>query len=453
MSQTSAAADRTSPASPGRDPVAVVGLGYVGLPLALALAGTGTRVVGVDTSARVRDALAEGRPLFVEPGVEEALRARTPEEFAVTDRLPDTPPRAVIICVGTAVHPGTREPDLRHLRAAAEHVADHIADDTLVVVRSTIPVGTCRELVLPLLRRRVANPLLAFCPERIIQGQAMAELASLPQIIGGLDHASTARAGELLKSVASDQITVSSLEAAEMIKLICNAHTDLLYGFGNEVALLAAPLGLDAEELISTANLRYPRPDLARPGYVGGSCLTKDPYLLMHTAERAGRRPPLVAAAREVNEQVPGHVVERVLAALERTGRPAASAKVLVCGIAYKGRPVTDDVRGAAAVQVAAELRDRVGVLAGHDFVVEPDRIAELGYRPMELGEGLTDADALVLLVDHPGYARPENTAHLRRMRRPAVVFDMWGLLRAEFGAPGGSGGQGGVEYLRLGRG
>ncbi|RCV56553.1 nucleotide sugar dehydrogenase [Marinitenerispora sediminis] len=445
-----AVAEPTDTASRGRDPVAVVGLGYVGLPLALALAGTGARVVGVDTSARVRESLAAGRPLFVEPGVEEALRALSPEEFAITDRLPDTPPRAVIICVGTAVHADSREPDLRHLRAAAAHVAEHVADDTLVIVRSTVPVGTCREIVLPQLRRRVTDPLLAFCPERIIQGRAMAELASLPQIIGGLDRTSAARAGELLKSVAGDQITVSSLEAAEMIKLICNAHTDLLYGFGNEIALLAAPLGLDADELISAANLRYPRPDLARPGFVGGSCLTKDPYLLLHTAERAGHRPPLVAAAREINEQVPGHVVERVLAALERAGRPAETAKVLVCGIAYKGRPVTDDVRGAASVQVAAALRDRVAVLGGHDFVVGPDRIAELGYRPMELEEGLTDADAVVLLVDHPGYARPENTAHLARMRRPSVVFDMWGLLRTEFGAPTGPQG---IEYLRLGRG
>ncbi len=437
---------------PGRqaasDRVVVLGLGYVGLTLALALAAAGLPVTGVEVNPRAREALAARRPTFFEPGVAELLRSLPPERFTVTGRLPGTPPSAVIICVGTAVDPDTKRPDLRHLEVAAAQVAGHIAADTLVVVRSTVPVGTCRRLVYPLLRGRADPPALAFCPERTIQGRALAELASLPQVIGGFDESSVARAGELFARVAADQVVMSSLEAAEMVKLVCNAHTDLIYGFGNEVALMADALAVPGNEVIAAANLRYPRPDLSRPGFVGGSCLVKDPYLLMHAAEEAGYRPPMVAAARAVNERIPRLVVDLVLKGLAGQGRLAADAKVLVCGIAYKGRPETDDVRGAASLQVAEALRGRVAVLAGHDFHVADGRIADAGFRPMGLAEGMDGADALVLLVDHPRYRQEIRVEAIRSlMRLPALVFDMWGELAV------GLAGADDVEYLRLGRG
>jgi UDP-N-acetyl-D-mannosaminuronic acid dehydrogenase len=426
--------------------VAVIGLGYVGLTLAVSIAKAGTPVFGVEVNPDVRAALAKRRATFFEPGVEELLSSLPPERFTVSDRLPDTPLWAVVICVGTAVDPHTKQPDLRHLTAAVDHVAQHVTDDTLVVVRSTVPVGISRQLVYPKLRERVEQPLLAFCPERTIQGQALAEIESLPQVIGGVDDRSVARARALFAPVAADHVVVSSIEAAEMVKLVCNSHTDLIYGFGNEVAMIAQALDLDGNEVIAAANLRYPRPDLSRPGFVGGSCLTKDPYLLTHSAEGAGYRPPMVAAARAVNERVPQVAVEQVLQALDATGCAHADAKVLVCGIAYKGRPETDDVRGSAAVDVANGLRERVAVLAGHDFVVAPERIAELGYEPVDLHAGMTDADAVVLLVDHPRYRDEIDTDTVRsRMRLHAVVFDMWGLLADELAEAED------VEYRRLG--
>ncbi|WP_093170980.1 nucleotide sugar dehydrogenase [Sinosporangium album] len=429
------------------DHVAVVGLGYIGLPLAASLAAAGRRVVGVDTSPAVRSAILAGTPSFFEPGLPELLGSLPEGSLTVSDRLPDRPPLAVIICVGTAVEEDSRRPDLGHLRSAVEHVAEHVDDETLVIIRSTVPVGTGRRIVLPALRRRVSSPLLASCPERTIQGRALDEIRSLPQIIGGLDDRSVRRARDLLAAVTPDQVVVSSLEAAEMVKLICNAHTDLIYGFGNEVALLAESLGLDAHELIAGANLRYPRPDLSRPGFVGGSCLVKDPYLLMHAGEEAGYRPPMVAAARSLNESLPARAADRVLKALESRGKPLSETKVAVLGIAYKGRPETDDTRGAASGPMSRLLTERVGTLVGHDFVVRAERIAALGYKPMDLDEALDSADAVILLTDHPGYTGP-GLAHLlgRTAPRP-VVFDMWGLLSEQAERHEG------LTYLRLGHG
>jgi UDP-N-acetyl-D-mannosaminuronic acid dehydrogenase len=426
--------------------IAVIGLGYVGLPLAASLAAH-YPVVGVETNPAVRAAIDKGSAPFLEPGLDSLLRSLPSGALTTADALPETPPDAVVICVGTPVHSGSAEPDMTQLRSAAEHVAQHMTDTTLVVVRSTVSVGTCRGTVLPILRSVVASPLLAFCPERIIQGQALRELASLPQIVAGLDRRSAQRAGQLLAPLAADQITVSSLEAAEMIKLICNAHTDLIYGFGNEVALLADRLGLDAHELIESANLRYPRPNLSRPGFVGGSCLTKDPYLLLHAAHQSGHHLPMVAAARTVNESLPGHAVERVTRALKAAGHDPSQATVLVAGIAYKGRPATDDVRGAASGPVAEALRDQVGVLRGHDFEVDPESIDRLGLLPAGLDEGLRNAHALILLTDHPEYGGLNAERLLSLMSPSPVVFDMWGNLHAELS------GANGLTYIGLGHG
>jgi UDP-N-acetyl-D-mannosaminuronic acid dehydrogenase len=433
--------------------VAVIGLGYVGLTLAVSMARAGIRVVGVETNPALRQALAQRRTMVYEPGVAELLHSLPAGQFTVTGALPApgtdaATMAAAIICVGTPVDQRTRRPDLGHFESAVTHTVEHAGADTLVVVRSTVPVGTTRRIVYARMRERFDEPLLAFCPERTIQGRALAELTSLPQVIGGVDERSVGRARDLFASLTADHVTVSSLEIAEMVKLACNAHTDLVYGFGNEVAMIAHALGLDGNEVIAAANVRYPRPDLARPGFVGGSCLTKDPYLLIQAAEEAGYHPRMVAAARAVNEDVPRLVVDQVLDSLVATGCPPAEATVLVCGIAYKGRPETDDVRGSAAADVGALLGGRVGALRGHDYLVAPETITRLGFQPTALEAGLRDADALVLLVDHHRYRQELDAATIRTwMRKPAVVFDLWGELAADLT------GLEDVEYRRLGHG
>jgi UDP-N-acetyl-D-mannosaminuronic acid dehydrogenase len=424
--------------------IAVIGLGYVGLPLAASLAAAGARVVGIDTDPAVLTAVRAGTPLFREPGLPELLAELSDGHLILDDKLPDQAPRAVIVCVGTSPAPGSNTPNLRHVLAAVDMFADKVTDDCTVVIRSTVPVGTCREHVLPRLAAHTAAPLLAFCPERTIQGTALAEIDSLPQIVGGLDERSVASARALLAPVMADRITVSTLETAEIIKLVCNAHTDLIYGFGNEIAAIAEGLGLDANEVIASANLRYPRPDIARPGFVGGSCLVKDPYMLIEAARRSGYHAPMVAAAREVNEALPEQVVDRVTAALNARGRDLADATVLVCGIAYKGKPETDDVRGSAATTVVAALSGRVARLTGHDFVVPPGRISAMGLEPVALDDGLPKADAVLLLSDHPGYAVPDIAAQLSSA---PVVFDVWGTWQEPLA------GSADIEYLRLGRG
>jgi UDP-N-acetyl-D-mannosaminuronic acid dehydrogenase len=273
---------------------------------------------------------------------------------------------------------------------------------------------------------------LAMCPERTIQGQALRELEELPQVVGGLDDASGELAEALFSRLAPRIVRVSSLEAAEAVKLLNNCHTDLIYSFGNEVALLAERLSLDPMELIRAANLDYPRPDLARPGFVGGGCLSKDPYILMASAESVGHEPWLIGNARRLNEHVPGHVARRFLDLLEQTRGRVDGARVALLGFAYKGWPPTDDMRGAPVVPMLDVLREAKLTLIGHDFLVTADVIRKLGVAPCSLDEAFDGTDGALVITDHPDYRRLDVGAVLPRMRRPALVYDCWRVLPAD---------------------
>jgi UDP-N-acetyl-D-mannosaminuronic acid dehydrogenase len=408
--------------------VGVVGLGYVGLTLAVTLAKKGFIAFGVDRLPRVVEALAAGRPHLFEPGVEEAWRAFL-ERLHVATALPREPLDAVVLCVSTPVESATHAPDLEGLRAAARAVAEGCAPDTLVIVRSTVPVGASRGVVLPELLARWGRARLAFCPERTIQGQALRELEQLPQVVGGLDDASAEAAAALFARVTPRVVRVSSLEAAELVKLVNNCHTDLIYSFGNEVALLAERAGLDALEVIRAANVDYPRPDLSKPGYVGGGCLSKDPYILLASGRALGHEPWLVGRARALNEYLPGHVARRFVSLLTEARGGLDGARVALLGFAYKGWPPTDDMRGAPVFPMLEVLRETPVALVGHDFLVASQVIRDLGVEPLALERAFEGADGVLVITDHPEYAKLDLGAALAQLRRPAVVYDSWRIL------------------------
>ena len=409
--------------------VGVVGLGYVGLTLAVTLAKKGFTVFGVDRVPRVVEALAAGRPHLFEPGVEEAWRAFLGERLHVASALPREPLEAVVLCVSTPVESATHAPDLEGLRAAARAVAEGSAPDTLVIVRSTVPVGASRGVVLPELFARWGRARLAFCPERTIQGQALRELEQLPQVVGGLDEASAEAAAALFARVTPHVVRVSSLEAAELVKLVNNCHTDLIYSFGNEVALLAERAGLDPLEVIRAANVDYPRPDLSKPGYVGGGCLSKDPYILLASGKALGHEPWLVGRARALNEYLPGHVARRFLELLGQARGGLDGARVVLLGFAYKGWPPTDDMRGAPVLPMLDVFRAAGVTLVGHDFLVAPQIIRDLGVEPRPLERAFDGADGVLVVTDHPEYAKLDLGAALAQLRRPALVYDSWRIL------------------------
>ena len=427
--------------------VGVVGMGYVGLTLAVTLAQKGLTVYGVDVAPAVVAALRTGRAHIFEPGLDEGLSGEAGRRLHVAETLPESGVDAVIICVSTPVDPATHAPDLRNLREAARHVAERCEPGTLVVVRSTVPVGASRAVVLPEILARWGRARLAFAPERTIQGQALRELQELPQVVGGLDPASRDAAAALFARVTDRIVTVASLEAAELVKLVNNCHTDLIYSYGNEVALLAERWALDPLEVIRAANLDYPRPDLARPGFVGGGCLSKDPYILMSAAEAAGYRPWLIGQARGLNEHLPVHVAERLVTLIRETRGSAEGATLAVLGWAYKGWPPTDDMRGSAVPPMLPLFRAAGLTVRGHDFLVAPGVIRGLGASPLPPEAAFAGADAVLVVTNHPDYAKLDLPSLLPTLRRPAVLFDCWRILDEESIVASG------VRYAGIGHG
>jgi UDP-N-acetyl-D-mannosaminuronic acid dehydrogenase len=410
-----------------RDPsICVVGTGHIGLPLAAVLADAGFRVTGYDTNDEFITRARMSRTVdFFEAGLDELLRKHL-DRGLVLSSSPPADHDVYILTVGTPLRSGSDRPNLEAIRQAMRQIAPGFGDDPLVILRSTVTVGTTRGVVLPEILRRTDRFGLAFCPERTIEGKAIEEMRSLPQIVGALDDRSADRAEALFRTITPRMVRVSSLEAAEMIKLINNTYRDVTFAFANEVALIAEQLGLVASELIGAANLEYPRSSVPRPGFVGGPCLEKDAMILTESLRQTGFAPRVIGAAREVNRSLPDHVAQEVLTALRQLGRPLTEAKVLISGFAFKGRPATEDVRGSAAVPILGRLQAEGIDVWGHDFVTPEKMIVTLGARCGSLSEGFAGADAVIVMNNHPDYQTLDIGALADTMRRPALLFDSW---------------------------
>lgn len=410
--------------------ITVIGMGYVGLTLSLVMSDLGFEVTGVETSGDVVDSLNRLEPHFHENGLRGLLAKRLGNGLTVRGTMPEQRQDAIIVSVGTPLDKTTRRPRLEHLDRSIEAIAPHVHDGCLVILRSTVPVGTSRARVLPILAKRVARPLLAFCPERTIEGKALRELRALPQIVAGLDDESADRAQEIFQRVTHTTVRVGSLETGEMIKLLDNAYRDLTFAFSNEVALMCEHFGINAWEVIASANTGYQRNNIPIPGYVGGACLEKDPHILVHCSTERGYVPRLVRDGRDVNESLPEHTVAKLGRLLAGLGGPdLAHASVLVAGIAFKGRPETDDLRGSPALDVVKALKARGVRVFGQDFVVRPSVIENLGVTPYTFDSAFPDVDAMIVANNHLRYESLDLYARLAERKRPIVILDDWQVL------------------------
>ncbi len=418
--------------------IVVIGMGYVGLTLALALAEEGVLVTGVDVDAANVEMLRRGESRVHEVGLPELLREQLKKNFRVSQTIPDGGD-VFVISVGTpvaALNGGNPLPNMKALVAASEIVGSHLPRGGLVVLRSTVPVGTTREVVLPILER--ASGLkggrdfhLAFAPERTTEGSALQELRTLPQIVGGLNEDSIEATIALFRELAPNMVRVDSLEAAEMAKLVNNSFRDLIFAFSNQVAQIAAPFNLSASEVIRAANRGYPRDPIPVPSPgVGGPCLTKDPHILASVASRASLSDTLFTLGRRVNERMLDMVADRVVQALRDVGKDPASAQVLLCGLAFKGHPETADIRNSPSIEIAERLKARVGKVFGHDPVVPAASIAAEGIEPVAIPDGFAGKDAVLFLNNHLAYRKVDVYSMVRALAAPGIIYDGWELFR-----------------------
>ena len=410
--------------------VCVLGLGYVGLTLAATLADVGFRVTGVEIRDSVLEKLKAGEPHFHEPGLKEMLlRVIHNGSFQFVKRIPQNSSATVfIITVGTPL--GTAgHARLDMIESITAEISEHLKAGDMVIVRSTVMLGTTQRVVKSILDRRGVEYDLAFCPERTVEGQALRELRELPQIVGGLTFKATVRAAQFFQMTTPTVVRVDNMETAEMIKQVDNVSRDVQFAFANEIARMCDAAGISAQQVISAGKLGYPRTNLPMPGLVGGPCLEKDTHIFAEGMSHFGVTPDISLTARKLNENQPEQVVRSLRTITDKIrGFPEAPTLSLL-GIAFKGRPVTDDLRGTMARPVLAALKKYYpkAKFKGFDAVVSPDEIRSFGLEYCETVESAFEGvDMVLILNNHPVFSSMPINSLVSLMSKPGIVYDFW---------------------------
>src|ERR687892_2784232 len=337
--------------------VGIIGLGYVGLPLAVAFAEAGHEVFGVDTDARAVEALNEGRT-HVEDIADDRLMAIAPRFTARTRHNELGGCDAVIICVPTPLA-NQREPDLSYVVNAGSNLARVLQKGQLIVLESTTYPGTTRERLLPILEESGLKAgrdfHLAFSPERIDPGRTDYTVRTTPKIVGGLTDECTDRAAKLYGEICDEVVRVSGPEPAELSKLLENIFRSVNIAMVNEMAMLCERLGIDVWEVVDAAATKpfgFMRFDPG-PG-MGGHCLPVDPFYLSYKAREHDFYTEFVELAGKINQNQPHWCAEKVERKLNDAGKPVRGSRIAILGVAYK--PGVSDIRESPALKIVKHL-------------------------------------------------------------------------------------------------
>lgn len=383
------------PIGPATTRICILGLGYIGLPTAAVLASRGYTIHGVEIDPQAAATINSGKAHIVEPELDILVRAAV-ETGKLRAHSAPTTADIYVLCVPTPLADAHR-PDLSFVRTAAESLCPHVQPGNLVILESTSPPGTT-EMVADLVYResRLERGQLHFAhaPERVLPGRILREVVENDRIIGGVDEASTEACAAFYSTFVSGELHLTTARMAETVKLVENASRDVSIAFANELSLLAHTLELDVWELIRLAN-RHPRVQILNPGPgVGGHCIAVDPWFLVDCDPQSTR---LIRTAREVNDQKPSWVVERVKRRAERLKRP----RIACLGLAYK--PDIDDLRESPALQI---VRQVARIPDAEVRVVEPNLRSHAEFALASLEDALRDADIVLALVAHRQFKR-----------------------------------------------
>lgn len=389
--------------------VAILGLGYVGLPLAMAFAEKGFSTFGVDIDRERIGLLKQGRS-YIEDVSDEQVKRCLRNFFPVNDYSILDEADAAIICVPTPLRK-TRDPDISHIISAAEKVRDYLHPGLLVVLESTTYPGTTNDVLRPMLETtglRVGRDFfLAFSPERVDPGNKQFTIQNTPKIIGGVTKACTERAAKLYSQIITEVIPVRSAATAEWVKMLENTYRVVNIALVNELAILCRKMGVDIWEVIQAAATKpfgfspfYPGPG------AGGHCIPIDPLYLSWRARLFNFTTRFIELADEVNRRMPEHVVSIISDALNDQSKAIRGARILLLGVAYK-RDV-GDTRESPALAVMELLHARGADLKYHDPYVRSFSYGGTRWEAIDLtAEAAQEADCVVILTDHSSYDWP----------------------------------------------
>jgi len=377
--------------------VAIVGLGYVGLPLALLASKKGHRVIGIDIDQRKVDSIKQKKSPFVDEEVQSQLQDTTMEVYSDFEKVSEA--SIVVICVPTPVFEN-RMPDYGPVRGAVTSIAPHIKKGQLIILESTVNPGVCDEIVVPLLEEKSGlkagqDFMVAHCPERINPGDKKWNVSNISRVVGGLNVESLKVALEFYESVISAPIKpMGSLKEAEAVKVVENSFRNINIAFVNELAQSFEKLGIDVVNVIEGASTK---PFAFMPHYpgcgIGGHCIPVDPYYLIEYAKEHGFEHSLLKLACHTNEHMPDYTAELVERGLKEKGENIQGAKVAVLGLAYKAG-IGDD-RESPSYEIIKALKKRGAEVIAYDpYVPEKSDVKRIE-------DALEHVSAVVVATDH----------------------------------------------------
>src|SRR5882762_6171468 len=418
--------------------VGVVGLGYVGLPLAVEFAGAGFAAIGFEVDQSKADRINAGESYIGDiesPTVKKLTESKQLQATTDFDHLRDCD--AIVICVPTPLRK-TKEPDISYIMAAAEEIKQRLRRGQLIILESTTYPGTTDEVLLPMFEETGSKLdedfLLAFSPERVDPGNPQFQTHNIPKVVGGVTPDSTAAAAHLYSQIVDEVHAVSSARVAEAAKLLENTFRAVNIGMANEMARLCYALNIDTWEVIRAAATKpfgfmpfYPGPG------IGGHCIPLDPHYLLWKARQHGFDSRFISLAEEVNSRMPDHVVQLVADGLNDDRKPMNGSRILLLGVAYK-RDI-DDVRESPALSIIDRLRAKGADVRYHDPFVRQlrfdDAHIEASGEPLTSAEltdaELRDSDCVIIVTDHSeiDYGRVTQLASLIVDTRNALNGDV----------------------------
>jgi UDP-N-acetyl-D-mannosaminuronic acid dehydrogenase len=411
--------------------VTILGLGYIGLPTAAIVASRGMRVTGVDINEEVIKTVASGSIHIAEPDLDGLVQKVVSNGFlTVTKTI--TPADVFIIAVPTPID-GNNTADMHSVMAAADSVTEVLTPGNLVILESTSPIGTTERIAKRITEMRPDLSIgpqegtgisLAYCPERVLPGRILTELANNDRCIGGLTPSCARRAQRFYKSFVRGTCIPTTARTAEMVKLTENAFRDANIAFANELSLICARFDINVWEVIDLAN-RHPRVNILRPGPgVGGHCVAVDPWFLVESAPDLAR---LVKTSRQINDGKTDWTIQRAIALIDEH----PYAKIACLGLAFKAN--VDDLRESPALKVASQLANKYG---SRIQIVEPNirgmppEFTRCGAELTDLDEAIRTCDIAIILVDHDQFKLVPlaERRHMAVLDTKGIWQDMMGI-------------------------
>lgn len=409
-------------------------MGFIGLTLAATLAEAGNKVFGVDVIPEVVDSLQSKKCYFFEPGLTEAVKKYGGKNLTFSTAIADKSCNYYVICVGTPIDQATGKPRLEYIENASRSILPFLKKGDTLILRSTVPVGTSRNLVAKMIESETElvpgkDIYFGFVPERTVEGNAMHEQKYIPQVVGALNKESVKKIARLFSTFNKQLIHVPDIEHAELCKIIDNTYRDVTFAYANQMAMICEELGLDFNIIRQTCNNNYSRNNIpaASPG-VGGACLTKDPYILIDLCNKLNINMELIKSARAINEVTVFNLAKKVLNRLTALGKNICASKIFIMGFAFKGDPETSDIRFSTTIDLVNYLKPFCSSLHGYDAVVDKGQIESLGVRSCSIKEGFQDADVVLIMNSHESHMNLNIKKLGGLSNDPLIFIDCWNL-------------------------